>query len=221
MCAGLLLAACGGGSGNDAATGPGSFPLRAAYKSYVAKSDTTLYDIKGDCTGNAVISKGAPAAASFQGVSALAVVVSEARTLSGCPQAGTSTSGYVLFYDNDYKLLGKSVAGNTLVPYVEFARLPVGAKVGDSARLGNFLYVATGGVNTVATDAVSYQLEAGDAGSAIFNYRIDYDGSAETRLHLSTEQQRYRITAEGTLTPVSIDIEASNPSRYHLVYTPR
>lgn len=89
--------------------------------------------------------------------------------------------------------------------------------VGNTGTIGTqTLY--TNSTKTVGngTSVVSYVVEADTATTAIINL-IDRSYNAGGTL-IATEQDRYRIDAVGTLTPVSADIQYSYTSTTHLVF---
>jgi len=64
---------------------------------------------------------------------------------------------------------------------------------------------------------LSYVVEADTATTAIINL-ISKNYNASGTL-TATEQNRYRINATGTLTPTVFDIQYSNGSTTHLIFT--
>jgi hypothetical protein len=64
---------------------------------------------------------------------------------------------------------------------------------------------------------LSYVVEADTSTTAIVNLIAKSYNAAGTLI--ATEQDRYRITSTGALTPTSIDIQAANGSTTHLVFT--
>ena len=64
---------------------------------------------------------------------------------------------------------------------------------------------------------LSYKIEADTVNTAIANLiTTGYDTAGKVS---STQQSRYRMTPDGTLTLLSIDVEFSN--QVHLIYTPQ
>src|SRR5436309_1513447 len=64
---------------------------------------------------------------------------------------------------------------------------------------------------------VTYAIEADTATTAILNVIVKtYDTSNALQV---TQQSRYRVAADGSLTVLTIDVQYSGPSTAHLLYT--
>jgi hypothetical protein len=96
--------------------------------------------------------------------------------------------------------------------------IPTSVTVGGTAVLGTeTLYTdSTKSTPNGRTD-LSYVVEADTSTTAIIN--VIFKGYNTGGTLTSTEQDRYRITATGTLTPTTVDIQYSNGSTTHLVLT--
>lgn len=215
-----LVAGCGGGGGGagGATTTTTSFPLQAGYRARVAGGSTDNFTVSGTCTGTATFTNGAATASAFEGVSGFAVAQTVTESFTNCTPATIALSG-TGYYDGSYSPLGSSIPG---VEYTKFLTapppLPASVKVGDTAVYAT-LTTYTDSTKSVTTGqrVLSYVVEADTANSAIGNLITKgYNASGQL---LSTQQARYRIAADGTLTVVSIDIQLSAPSTTHLVYT--
>lgn len=217
----VLLAACGGGGGGGP-TGPISstlnFPLQTGYRSLTANGATSNFTISGTCTGTGTRTVGAAnTTTTFEGTTALSAANTLTMTLVGCTPSsvGATSTNY---YDTNYIPRGFSAVGVNYGVYLTAPTIPSTITVGNTGTIGaQTLY--TNSTKTVGngTDVSSYVVEPDTADTAIINLitRIYNAGGTLT----STEQDRYRINASGTLTPVSADIQYSNTSTTHLVLT--
>ena len=225
-----LLSACGGGGGSDSntttAAGTGTtaqqtvttFPLQAAYKTRVASGSTDSFNVSGTCTGTATTSSSVPSGATFDGAAALSVASTITINYSNCtPASNASTSN--VYYDSNYNLLGHFTPG---VEYGKFATtpatLPTSVKVGDTAVYGTeTIYTDSSKQTTKGQRTLSYVVEADGPSTAILNL-ITKDVNASNQL-LFTQQTKFRISADGALKVVSIDIQYSTTSTNHIVLT--
>lgn len=228
-----FLSGCGGGGGDSPAAAavpatassqaalPTTFPLLVGYKAYLAAGQPTeTFTISGTCTGLAAVSRSAPSAAVFEGAAAQAVattIIGQFNNCSPASVAATSTG----YYDSNYNPLGHVAIG---VAYGQFITapqpLPVAVKVGDTGTYGaEAIYTDSGKRTVIGQRALSYVIEAdgGSTSSAIVNL-IAKDFDTANRL-LFTQQTKYRIGTDGTLSTVLIDVQYSTTSENHLVYT--
>lgn len=217
----FLLASCGGGGG-DAGGASNiatiSFPLQAGYRAYVSAGSTVTYTVSGSCAGTATIISAATIPTTFEGVTGFSSADSSTLTLSNCSPSSSTATG-VEYYDASYSPLGTETTGE------EFARfqvlpspLPTSVKVGDAGTVATWLvYTDSTKTAQTGTRVLSYVIEADTQNTAIVNVvSKDYDNSNQLLL---TQQSRYRIAANGTLTPVSIDLQYSTTSTVHIVLT--
>lgn len=111
--------------------------------------------------------------------------------------------------------MGYSVVGNYGV-WASPAVLPTTAKVGDVAIVGTINEFSNSSKTTsTGRQEISYVIEADTATTAIANVISKSYNSTDTLT--STEQDRYRVAADGTLTLISMDIQYSNGSNTHLL----
>ncbi len=228
-----LLSACGGGSVAPAPSGDKvvtSFPLQAGYHKRISLGFATTYNISGDCLGWATKKQEPPKPLETFDAN-LSAQPAEGFTLtifSECAPT-TSQSAYVNYYDVNDLLLGHTLAsmdtaGNkSPVEYGVLSPaanpLPSAVKVGDSALFGTeAIYTASSKTNVVGYDFLSYLIETGapSTSTAIVNLITErYDTLAKTHL-IFKQQARSRIAEDGTLTDVSIDLQAGTS---HLLFT--
>jgi len=230
--AALLVSACGGGGGSagTAAGGGGggggtvtstaTFNVRSGYQARVTAGATDNYTVSGTCAGTAQIVNGATGATTFEGAAALSATQTATVNFTNCTPS-VSTAAGTNFFDSNYALLGSTVTG---VEYAKFtsgstpAALPTGAKVGDTGALSS-LTTYTDATKTTVTGSrtVSYAIEADTATTAVLNVIVKtFDTSNALQV---TQQSRYRVAADGSLTVLTIDVQYSGVSTAHLVYT--
>ena len=217
-----LLAACGGGGGTSAPTGPVtstlSFPLQTGYRTLIANGAANNFTISGTCTGSGSHTVGAAnTATTFEGSAALSAASTWTMNFTGCTLssvAATSTT----YYDSNYLPRGVSSVGVNYGVYLTAPTIPSTVMVGNTGTIGTeTLY--TNSTKTVGngTTVVSYVVEPDTANTAIVNLIARVYNASGTLT--ATEQDRYRINAAGTLTPVSADVQYSYTSTTHLVLT--
>lgn len=204
-----LLAACGGGGGDgDADAGPTasvlSFPLQAGYRARIAAGSIDNFSVSGTCKGSATVTNGAATASNFEGVTGYAAPETATVNLTNCTPATISLSG-TNYYDEAYSPLGSSIPGVEYSKY-EFlpSAIPASVRVGDAANYLTFdTYTDSSKSVRTGQEVLSYVIEAETSTTAIANLSVrSFDTS--NRL-LFTEQSRYRIAADGTLTFLSVD----------------
>ncbi len=220
-----FLAACGGGGGGDgtpAATGPVTstlaFPLQAAYKSFVTAGYSKTFTISGTCagSGNAGLSA-ANVPTTFEGTVGFSATSTITGTFTNCTPASYAGSS-MSYYDTNYTPLGSSTVDTSYGVYATPLSIPVTVKVGDTAAVGTETkYTNSTKTTPNGTSVMSYIIEADTANTAIVNL-ISRNYNA-TSILTSTEQDRYRITSGGTLTPTSMDLQYANGSTTHLIFT--
>jgi hypothetical protein len=205
--AAALLAGCGGGGGGSG--GPiasaNAFNVLAAYQSLAASGESTNLNVSGTCAGTASFARGpANTAATFESVSGFSATETIVVNLSNCTPSSSSDTT-TQYYDVNYMPLGFSMSddyGVWAAPPV----IPASVHVGDSGALGTIEeFTDSSKSTTTGREQVSYVIEADTAATAIVNliYK-DYDASNVLQ---STEQDRYRMSASGTLSLISVDLQ--------------
>ena len=111
--------------------------------------------------------------------------------------------------------LGTDFPGSSYHVRVTPATIPASVKVGDSGSIGSENHYADSSkTSSKGHEDQTYVIEADGADSAIVNFIIkSYDAGGELQ---SVEQDRYRITATGPLTPVSVDLDYKQAPYLHL-----
>lgn len=225
-----LLAGCGGG-GSDSSGTPSpspspvpaattSFPLQAGYEARIKAGSNDDFTITGPCAGTANISNGAASPIVFEGSSGFAATQSATFILTNCTPAKTVLSG-TSYFDATYTPLGSTTTGAV---YEKFLTAPLAfaasVKVGDTATVATFTRYADSTKAVVTGQRVlSYVVEADSANTAIVNLiSKTYDTATPAQL-LVTQQSRYRIAADGSLSIITIDNQFSTTNTDHYVYT--
>jgi hypothetical protein len=215
------LASCGGGGGD--AGGPSniatmSFPLLAGYKASVIAGSSVNYTVSGGCAGTATLVSAPAIPATFEGVTGFSAADSATINLSNCTPSSSTTSG-VEYYDANYTPVGTMTTGEEYAKFPVVPNpLPASVRVGDGATVGTLLVYtdSTKAVQT-GTRVISYLIEADSPSTAIVNLvSKDYDLSNQLLL---TQQNRFRMAADGTLTSISVDLQYSTTSTLHIVLT--
>lgn len=219
-----FLAACGGGGGDTvaAATGPitstASFPMQSSYRALVASGYTKSFTISGSCAGSGNKSS-SPAAtpATFEGVAGLSATATFTINFTNCTPASTAVTS-TAYFDTNYDPRGINSVGVNYGVYLQPLTIPTSVTVGGTGILGTqTLYTNSTKATPNGRIDLSYVVEADAASSAIVNLIAKIYNAAG--ILTATEQDRYRITATGALTPTSIDIQYANGSTTHLLLT--
>lgn len=210
----------GGGGGDSGGTtiAVTSFPLQAGYQARIKAGSNDNFTISGTCAGTAIIASGAATATVFEGTAGYAAAQTVTLNFTNCTPATNAVSG-TGYFDASYAPIGSSIPG---VLYEKVLTAP--AAVPASVKVGDTAVVATTTVYADSTKAVitgqrvlSYVVEADTANTAIVNLISKAYNTANQPLF--TQQGRYRIAADGTLSVMTIDIQYSTTSTTHLIYT--
>lgn len=213
-----FLAACGGGSGTEsvgAAATPGTFNVASGYRVLIGTGWSKTFNISGSCSGTmSVTVGGASTATSFEGAAAMSSTVVVAALFNNC-----SSSVPVMetrYFGTDYVPKGYVVQGGNYGVHAGDPVLPSAARVGDMGAVGT-INVYTDSTKSVSAGRkdVAYAMEADTSTTAVLNLMTRSYDPAETLQF--TQQDRYRVAADGTLTPLSLDIQYANGSSLHLV----
>lgn len=214
-----ILTACGGGGGGGS-SGPvastNSFNVLSGWQTLVSAGFTKTYSVSGTCTGTMTITA-APASTSttFEGSPALSSNSVGSFSWTGCTPGSGSTT-IVRYYDSNYLPLGRSIAGGDYGIYTTSPTLPTTAKVGDVYVIGTLTEYTNSTKSTSAgREDTTLVMEADTATTAIANVISKSYNSSGTLT--ATEQNRYRVAANGSLTPISFDIQYANGSTTRLI----
>jgi hypothetical protein len=215
----IALAGCGGGGSSSSPTGPVvstlSFPMLSGFQTLTASGWSKTFAISGTCSGSLSMAR-APAnvAVTFEGQSALSATESITMTFSNCTPASSATTATLYYNSSNYYPLGLNSVGVNYGVYLIAPVIPATVTVGSTAVLGSeTLYTdSTKAVPNGRIDE-SFVVEADTATTAIVNL-IAKEYNAMGAL-IFTEQDRYRMSSTGALTPISWDVQYTNGN--HLV----
>ena len=219
-----LFAACGGGGGDSvaAATAPivstAYFPMQSSYRALVASGYAKNFAISGTCSGSGNKSS-SPAAtpATFESVAGLSATATFTINFTNCTPASTAATSTV-YFDSNYDPRGFNTVGVNYGIYLKPLAIPTTVTVGSTGILGTqTLYTSSTKATPDGRIDLSYVVEADASSSAIVNLIAKRYNASGTLTF--TEQDRYRITSTGALTPTSVDIQYANGSTNHLVLT--
>jgi outer membrane protein assembly factor BamB len=216
--ASIALISCGGGGGGGAGpvTSTLSFPLKSGMAASVPQGGSIDFSVSGTCSGTANITSSTPIPATFGTVTGVSVLSAASMNLPNCipPYIYGTTTDY---YDSNYNPLGTIDSSGNYGVYATPPAIPVSVKVGDTGMIGTINYSDSTQTFPTGHDDISYVIEPDTANTAIVNM-IDKSYDLNGNL-TSTEQDHYRIKADGTLILVSAGIQAANGSTTHLVLT--
>lgn len=226
----VLLSACGGGGGggdsapaaqtSTAPTPVTSFALQAGYKARLASGSVGNYVVSGTCSGTMKATASSPSSSTFESATALAITTTLTMSVTNCTPASQAVTA-VSYIDSNYNPLGSSIAGTEYAKFLTVpSPLPTSVKIGDTAIYGT---------EAVYTDSSKQTSK----GQRTFSYVVEQDGTSTTTAIVNlitkdtntsnqllvTAQSRARITADGTITPVTIDVQYSTTSTNHFIYT--
>lgn len=225
LCLSMLSACGGGGDSSPGATtsvpaATASFALGAGYRTLISSAAADSFKVEGSCNGTATVETAAAMPAAFENVLGAVSVAQKSTILTDCSsEPGTGTT----YYNANYVQIGLEIDGGE---YAKFASpptdIPASTKVGDTAALVT-LTTYPNKATTVSNGRreVSFVIEAEPTSSntAIFNLVTrSYDLNNTL---LTTQQSRYRIAPDGTLTLLTIEVQFSFPRTGRLLYTKR
>ena len=218
--AAAMLSSCGGGGGGGGTgtvTSTLSFPWRSGNTASVINGSSIDFTVSGTCSGTANITLSTPIPATFETVTGYSVANTAYINLTNCnPPYFYSTS--TDYYDSNYVPLGTISSSGEYGVFTTQPVIPVTVKVGDAGTIGTInLYTDSTKVFSTGYEAISYVIEPDTADTAIVN--VIYKSYDLSGILTSIEQDRSRIMADGTLIPVSADIQAVNGSTTHFVFS--
>jgi hypothetical protein len=156
-------------------------------------------------------------AATFEGVAGFSATSTTTLSFTNCTPASTASTS-TAYFDTNYDPRGFDSVGVNYGVYLTPLVIPTSVTVGGTGILGTqTLYTNSTKTTGNGSIALSYVVEADTANTAIVNVIEKIYNAAGTLT--ATEQDRYRITSTGALTPTSVDIQYSNGSTTHLVLT--
>ena len=229
----FVLSACGGGGGDGGSstdTAPvvvvppvvnptqpalSTYSLQTAYAALVKAGSTVNYAVTGSCSGTASFAATPASSTTFNGVAAQQVTNTSTLSLTNCVGNSATTQSY---YDSSFNLLGNATTAANSYGFVDgTAVLPAAATVGSSGNFGTLkVYSDSAKATQVGTIVLSYALATETSTTELFTLTSKSYNLSNTLLQ--TQAQTYRVQANGTLKPLSIDLLAVSPAS-HLVLT--
>lgn len=217
----MALIACGGGGGGSSSpsgpvTSTNTFNLRAAQANLAINGFTKTFTISGSCSGTySTTSAPATTSTTFEGQTAFSSIGTNNVTFSNCTPASDISSG-TTYYDSNHAYLGQVITGDSYEVWASTPALPTAAKVGDTGVMGTVnKYTNNSKATSLGTDNVTYVIEADTAATAVFNVITkSYDTS---NIHTLTQENRWRINSDGSISLISIDYLETNGSTIHLI----
>ena len=212
-----LLNGCGGGGGS---TGPiastYSFPFAQAFATQAATGRSSYFTATQTgtafCYGSGSVTD-APAttSTSFDITPASAVsAVSAVETLSwnwmNCTPLTNTATSTIYYTPGTFAPLGFNAPGVNYGAYLTPPTIPVSVHVGDTGITGteNLYADSTEAVSSGRVDGSYFVLADTEASAIIYLVGKQYDASNTLN---STEQDLWRITAAGVLTPINSTIQ--------------
>lgn len=206
----LLLVSCGGGGGDDLQTGElqsspivATYPLLAAYRSYVSVPQSYNMVLSGTCSGTATRVSTAVANTTFNGQPALVKTTDGTVAIASCsrPEIVPDTTSTVTrtYFDMNYRLVGVQSDQDPPVVFSDVAVLPETVSPGDSGTAARSPAVT-----------LSWRVQAETDTTALVYLRSINP--------LAVEDQIFRISTDGKLTYVRD--EAVALGIYTFVLTP-
>jgi len=150
----------------------------------------------------------------------LAVTITVTISLTNCTLASIASTS-IGYYDSNYNPLGYSASGEEYAVFPTTPTpLPTSVKVGDNAIYGTTtIYTDNTKQTQTGERTLSYVIEAdGSSSSSVIANLITKEYNTANQL-LYTEQDRYRLAANGTVSPVSKDMQYSATSSIHFLLT--
>jgi hypothetical protein len=213
----LLLSACGGGGGGDAQVpSTASFNLLSAWQKIITSGYKKQFILSGNCNGTATYTLGpANSVVTFEGVEAKSADILMTATCASLAYNGQ------YFYDKDYMPLGYVIRLKDYAVFSGKKLLPTSVKVGDTGEIGYFevydnRFGGTQKILKTNSQYLTYSIEADTPTSVIFNLKITNSSSIYGLSYI--EQDRYRLSSDNVLTPISMKIEYFGNSKGFLNY---
>jgi hypothetical protein len=153
--------------------------------------------------------------ATFEGKAGFSAISTINMTVAGCTPA-SQTQSATSYVDSNYISTGLISPVVKYGVYLTPPNIPLSVTVGATGVMGTLThYTSSTKVTKDGRTDHSYVVEADTATTAIVNLIAKMYSAAGTLT--VTEQDRYRITSTGALTPISSDVQYTNG--VHLVIT--
>jgi hypothetical protein len=193
--------------------------LQTGYRTLIANGLTKSFTVSGTCSGTGTkASSAAATSTTFESLPALSATSTLTMSLTGAGCTPSIAQSSTSYFDTNYVPRGFDSVGVNYGVYLIAPIIPATVTVGGTGLIGTeTLYTSSTKLTGNGRIDSSYVIEADTADTAIINLIAKVYDSVGTLN--ATEQDRYRITSTGTLTPTSIDIQYSNTSTAHIVLT--
>jgi len=211
------LTACGGGGGaSDPVTSSNSFDIRAGSARLVANGATTTLAVSGACSGTySQIISPVTTRTTFNGSAALSGDFAFTANYSNCTPA-TSSGTTTVYYDTNFVQIGYDSGSGGYGIWSAIEPLPTAAKVGDVGFVGIINKYRNSTKSTyTGKQEISYVIEPDTDTTAVAN--LIYTTYNTSNALTSTEQVRYRVAADGSLSLISKDIQNATGSNSRFI----
>lgn len=206
----VLLAGCGGGSGDDST--PVDFPIDAAYSALYTSASTlnATYEFDGSPphTDTITLTLVPEADSTFEGVAAKTAAITATLEENGTPPGTVTISATEYFQISPYKYLGTVYGTGTYEVATSQQTLPTTARIGDS---GSFYR------STSYTDNTKAVVE----GNTVATWSLERDPTSKTRAYFCANAEEtytngddpfatstcYRIDAGGSIIGLRVTFE--------------
>jgi hypothetical protein len=207
------LVACGGGGSSTSSPNPvatdTTFPLKAAYTDYLTKSRSLPVTVKGvvsgvDITGTGTLTLGNLTAAVFEGTTGFKKTTSVIGNLIGTKDGQSINlplaSSEISYFDSNYVPIGNVSDSYSVVS--GGANVPASVKVNDSGLFyTQTTYSSSSKLLRTGTTTTNYVVQPDTQNTAMLVLiSVTKDTTGVT---VSNTTITYRLTAVGTLTPIS------------------
>ena len=195
-----------------------SFPVRSGLSTLTANGLARSFSISGTCNGTGNRTTGpASTTTTFEGLPALSATSTITMNLVNCTPASTAQTSTNYVNDN-YMPLGRNSVGVNYGLYQTPPIIPAFVSVGGTGIIGTeFLFTDSTKSTANGRVDVSFVVTADTSTTALITI-IDKIYNAAGVLTV-TEQDAWRIASTGALSPFSVDLQYSNGSTTHLLFT--
>ena len=206
----LFLSGCGGGGGGAPASA-NNFNVLGAWQQYIAKGFNKTFSVSGYCNGSAVFQQ-TPAVAgyTFENIGAYKSTITLSITFSNCSPAFSVQTGSA-YYNKDFMPIGyiSDSKYETETPKFNFPTIGYVNQIGVYSSSNLYSNSTKNSLTGYKTN--SFAIQPDSPTTALLNL-----STAETGASPSTEQDVYRLNADGTLSLLSISFNytANNRNLY-------
>lgn len=202
-----LLTACGGGGGGGSVStsSTSTFPVKAAYSTFLTSTQSLPFTLTGiedgiNFTGSGRVTVGGLSASTFEGRPALSKTLTATGTINVNGRSVPWSNSGIEYYDSNYNPLGSYYDSYEVVTSVN--QIPVSAKVGDAGTWYTFdIYSSPSSkLFKVGTGTVTYVLEPDTSTTALLKI---IESRRNTSSSIDSTAVTFRITESGGITRVN------------------